>query len=566
MRAYVTESTMPKKLRSVIEPGTPRWATRRAVWRALGLTDADMEKPKIAVVNSSSDLAICYSHLDGVAARMKAAIRQAGAVAFEVRTAAPSDFVTIAGHRGGYILSARDLIPNDIEVQVEGALLDGMVCLASCDKTAPGQLMAAGRLDIPTILMACGYQPSGTYRGRHCDIEDVFATSGGLAFGKVSVEEMRQMGDEAIKGPGVCAGMGTANTMHIACEALGMALPGSTPVLANSPRMWEVVDAVGARIVRMVDEDLTPRAILTPEAFANAVMVVLCVSGSINAAKHLAAVAQEAECDVDVYGLFEKYADTIPLLAAVRPNGETSTEAFEAAGGARAVMKQLERFLFKEARSVAGGTVGDALSDYGVANPEIIRPAERPWGRQPTIVMLRGTLAPQTGIVKLSVTEQRRLQLRGTAIVYESTQDAMAGVARGEVKEGQVVVLRGLGPKGTPGMGMATSLVFSLLGAGLAGKVAVVTDGQLSGLANVGITVGEVQPEAADGGPIGLVENGDVISIDVERRLADLEVPEPVLAARRARRHNQEGERERGWLAIYRRLVQPLSKGGVLAK
>src|SRR5262249_36446984 len=197
--------------------------------------------------------------------------------------------------------------------------------------------------------------------------------------------------------------------------------------------------------------------------------------------KHLAAIAQEAGCDVDVYALFEKYADTIPLLTAVRPNGETSTEAFEAAGGARAVLKQLERFLFKTARSVDGATLGESLSEYAGANPEVSRPVERPLGRHATIVMLRGTLAPQTGIVKLSVTERRKLQLRGPAVVYETTQAAMDGVARGEVKEGDVVVLRGLGPKGTPGMGMATSLVFSLLGAGLARRVAVVTDGQLAG-------------------------------------------------------------------------------------
>ncbi|MFI5013102.1 MAG: dihydroxy-acid dehydratase [Hyphomicrobiales bacterium] len=557
---------MQRKWRSNVEPGTIRWATRRALWRALGLTDADLLKPKIAVVNSSSDLAICFSHLDAIAAKMKEAIRAAGAVAFEVRTAAPSDFITVAGHRGGYILSTRDLIVNDIEVQVEGALLDGMVCLASCDKTPPGQLMAAGRLDIPTLVMCCGYQPSGQYGGRHCDIEDVFATAGGLAFGKVSIEEMRAMSDVAILGPGVCSGMGTANTMHVACEALGMSLPGSTPVAANSERMWKIVAEAGARIVRMVEEDLKPRDILTPQAFANAVMVMLCVSGSINSAKHLAAVAQEARCDVDVYGLYEKYADLIPLLTAVRPNGETSTEAFEAAGGARAVMKQLERFLHLEARTVSGRTLGENLAGYTVADAETVRPVERPLGRHPTIVMMRGSLCPDTAIVKLSVTEARKLEMRGPAVVYEAAQAAMDGVARGEVKEGDIIVLRGLGPKGTPGMGMASSLVFAVLGAGLAGKVAVVTDGQLSGLTNVGITLGEVQPEAATGGAIGLVENGDIIAIDVGRRIADLEVPEEVLAVRRQRLRNWEGEPEHGWLAIYKRLVQPLHKGAVLEK
>ena len=213
-------------LRSNYEVGTSRWATRRAQWLALGLSDEDMVKPKIAIVNTSSQLAICFSHLDEIARRTKRAIELAGGVGFEVRTAAPSDFIHSAGHRGGYILSTRDLITNDIEVQVEGAQLDGMICLASCDKTAPGQLMAAARLNIPTIIVACGYQPSGIYKGRHCDIEDVFLAAGHVANGRLSVEELTEMSENAVLGPGVCAGIGTANTMHLACEALGMALPG----------------------------------------------------------------------------------------------------------------------------------------------------------------------------------------------------------------------------------------------------------------------------------------------------------------------------------------------------
>ncbi len=557
---------MASKLRSNLEPNSARWATRRALWRALGLTDADMEKPKIAVVNSSSELAICFSHLDAIAARVKQAIRAAGAIPFEIRTTAPSDFVTITGKKGGYILSARDLITNDIEAQVEGAMLDGMLCLASCDKTVPGQLMAAGRLNIPTLVVCCGYQPSGQYRGQHCDIEDVFATAGGLSFGKVSAQQMREMGDVAILGPGVCSGMGTANTMHIVTEALGMALPGSTPVMANSPRMWEVVDQAGARIVAMVAEDLKPRDIMTPAAFANAVKVTLAISGSINAVKHLAATAQESGLDLDIHRMFEDYADTVPPLIAVRPNGPTSTEAFEAAGGARAILHQLAPLLDTTVRTVTGRTLAEDLAGYTVPDPEIVRPLDNPMARHPTIVLLRGSLAPETGIVKLSVTEQRDLAITGPAVVYETAQEAVAGIGAGEVKPGDILVVRGLGPKGTPGMGAATVVVFAILGAGLAGKIAMVTDGQLSGLANVGITVGEVAPEAAVGGPIGLVETGDIIAIDVACRTADLEVPEPVLAERRARLRNWEAAPETGWLGIYRQLVLPLRQGAVLRK
>ncbi len=557
---------MTSTLRSNFERGTSRWAVRRAQWKALGLSDADLEKPKIAIVNSSSGLAICFSHLDEVAVLVKRAIRAAGGVPFEVRTAAPSDFITSAGHRGGYILPSRDLIVNDIEVQVEGALLDGMVCLASCDKTTPGQLMAAGRLNIPTLVVICGYQPSGTYKGQHVDIEEVFLAAGHVASGKVSVQDLTGMSDQAVQGPGVCAGMGTANSMHIACEALGMALPGSAPVLANSPRMVQQAQAAGARIVRMVEEGLKPRDILTPAAFANAAMVTLSLSGSINTVKHLQAIAQEAGCDVDVYSLFERYADRVPLISAIRPNGERLIEELEQAGGALSVMKSLEGLLFKDARSASGKSIGEILHGAAIKDPEVIRPAERPLSRRPSIVIIRGSLAPGGAIVKLGVNDERRLQFRGRANIYYSREEAIAALNQGHIKPGQVVVMRGMGPKGGPGMAMSSALVFALDGAGLSEQVAVVTDGQLSGLVNRGLVVGEVSPEAAELGPLALVENGDWISIDVQQRVVNLEVEPGQLEARRARYKPFVPPAERGWLDMYQRLVGPLSKGATLLR
>src|SRR6185437_5308831 len=547
-------------LRSNYEPGTSRWATRRAQWLALGLSDADMLKPKIAIVNTSSQLAICYSHLDAIAARVRRAIEAAGGIGFEVRTVAPSDFIHSAGHRGGYILSSRDLITNDIEMQVEGAQLDGMICLASCDKTAPGQLMAAARLNIPTIIVACGYQASGSYQGRHCDIEDVFLAAGHVANGRLSVDELTEMSGSAVLSPGVCAGIGTANTMHLACEALGMALPGSTPVRANSEPMWQAVEEAAARIVAMVAEDLKPRDIMTPAAFRNAVTAILSVSGSINSVKHLQAVAAEAECPVDVYRLFETLADDVPLLTAIRPNGETPIEEFEDAGGTRALMKQLEPLLDGRALTVTGRTVAANLAEAVVADPEVIRTQESALGRRPTIVLIRGSLCPDGGIVKLAVADDRRLEFTGPALVFESPTEALDGVRAGLVQPGQVVVLRGQGVTGSPGMGMASQLVFALDGAGLTGQVAVVTDGQLSGLVNKGIVVGEVSPEAAAGGPLGLVRDGDTITIDVPARTADLRVPAEELAGRKAALAADPPTRpaEVGWLSVYQRLVRPL--------
>ncbi|SFL44714.1 dihydroxy-acid dehydratase [Geodermatophilus ruber] len=551
-------------LRSNFAPGSTPWAMRRAQWTALGLSDEDMEKPKIAIVNSSSGLASCFSHLDGVVPPLMAAIRAAGGVPFEVRTAAPSDAITSAGRAGQYILPSRDLIANDIEVAVEGALLDGMVCLASCDKTTPGQLMAAGRLDIPTIVVGCGYQPSGVYRGEHVDFEDVFLYAGHVATGAMTVEELAEMASVAVSGPGVCAGMGTANSMHIATEALGMALPGSTPVLANSPRMWADVERAGRRIVELVAEDLRPRQILTEGAFRNAVTAVLAISGSVNCIKHLQAIAVEAGCDVDVLALFEELAPQVPLLTGVKPNGERRIDEFEAAGGAQALLYQLRSLLDLASPTVAGATMGEVLGGAVVADAETIRPVDDPLARHPGITVVRGSLAPEGAVCKRTVADDGVHRFSGPATVYSSREEGLAGIRNGEVSAGDVVVLSGLGLRGSPGMALTSAFVFALDGAGLGDQVVVVTDGQMSGLVNKGLVVAEVSPEGAVGGPIGLVRNGDRITVDVDARTLELEVPEAELARRRAEQPPLSAPRGCGWLSVYARTVSPLARGATL--
>jgi dihydroxy-acid dehydratase len=555
---------MKKPLRSNYEKGTSLWAVRRAQWLALGLTDEDMEKPKIAVVNTSSELAICFSHLDGVAKIVKEAIREAGGLPFEIRTTAPSDFIHSAGHRGNYILPMRDLITNDIETQVEGAKLDGMICLTSCDKTVPGHLMAAARLNIPTILVIGGYQGSGTFHNHHMDIEEVFLGAGHHVAGKLSFDDLLGMSESAITSPGVCSGMGTANSMHIVCEALGMSLPGGAPVLANSARMIDFAKKSGRRIVEMVAEDLLPRTIMTPDAFANAAMAVLAVAGSINCIKHLQATAVETGSDLDFYKLFEELTRKVPVISAVRPIGDTSIEAFEAAGGALAVMKQLEPIIRKDALTVSGKTVGENLRDTVVRDADVIRPLDRPLSPKSGIVMVRGNLAPVCGIVKVGLRRDKILEFRGKARCFDSADDAMEGLKLGKIAPGDVVVLRGLGVRGGPGMGMASKVVFALDGAGLGGEVAFITDGQLSGLVNKGLVVGEINPEAATGGPLALVVDGDPISIDAEAGTISLDVNEAELTARRAKLKLTDQHSEEGWLAIYERSVQPLQQGAAL--
>jgi dihydroxy-acid dehydratase len=563
----MTTTPSKKPLRSNFPRGSYLWAVRNAQWHGMGLSEADCEKPKIAVVNSSSELAACYSHLDDVAEVVKQAIRDAGGVPFEIRTAAPSDFVTGAGARGAYMLAARDLVTNDIEVAVEGAQLDGMVCLTSCDKTVPGQLMAAARLNVPTIVVPCGYQASGEYQGHHCDIEEVFIQSMHAITGRVDAETVVGMSREAIRGPGVCSGLGTANSMHIVCEALGMALPGSAPVRALSAKAMADARAAGARIVQMIWDDLLPRQVLTPGAFANAVRAVLAVGGSVNCVKHLQAVASEAGLAVDVYRLFEEFADTTPVLAALRPVGERLIEEFEDAGGARGLMKRLEPLLDTGVLTVTGHTLADNLNGVQVESDEVIRALSNPVAWKPAIVVLRGNLCPDTGIVKAGIAERRTRRFSGPALCFDTSDAALAALQDGRIRPGHVVVMRGAGARGGPAMGGGASrVVFAIDGAGLGDQVALLTDGHLSGLVCKGLVVAEVAPEAAVGGPLALLRDGDAVTVDLDTRRCDVALDDAELAARRAAWQPPAPAFDGGWLQIYRRNVGPTASGAVLVR
>ena len=548
---------MTKPLRSLAanSPG------RRANWRALGLSKEDMEKPKIAVVNSSSELAICYAHLDGIAKMVKEEIRKAGGVPFEVRTAAPSDFITGANRQGSYILAGRDIIANDIEVQVEAALLDGMICLTSCDKTPPGHLMAAARLNIPTILVIGGYQQAGEIDGEPVDVEDVWSGQVGERFGAKPKFPVADMAENAIMGPGVCAGMATANTMHSVVEALGMCLPGHAPVRGNSPKMQANAREAGRRIVEMVHEDLKPRDILTPGAFRNAVATVLAVSGSINAIKHLQATAIEAENGVDVFALWEDISH-VPVISAVRPTGHVRIEQFEDAGGAMAVLKRLESMIDTGALTCTGKTLAENLEGYEIPGPDVIRPVDDPIGKGPSIAILRGSFA-ETAVVRLGIRDgSRPEEFTGPARVFEDTMSCMQAIEDGVVQPGDVVVSRNQGLKGGPAMGGGASLIlFALDAAGLAKTTAFVTDGQLSGLCLKGLTVAEVHPEAATGGPIGKVRDGDIIRISVANRSIDIDVSAEELARREGPGYKVE---DFGYLRSFRHDVRDMSTGGVL--
>jgi dihydroxy-acid dehydratase len=553
---------MARPLRSDLPPGSTRWAVRRAQWASMGLDPESRGRPKIAVVNSSSALSVCFQHLDELAGVVASAVAEAGGTPFEIRTTAPSDFVTSAGREGRYLMPTRDLIVNDIEVTVEGAQLDGMVCLSSCDKTTPAHLMAAVRLNVPTIIVIGGYQGSGSHDGTTIDIDDVYESVGSVAMGRLAVEELASMADVSICGPGVCAGLGTANSMHLVAEALGMTMPGSAPVRAGSARMTQLARAAGRRIVALVRENQCPRSVVSRASIGNAVAVVQAVGGSINTVRHLAAVATEAGVDCDVVALFEAAHDTVPVLCAVRPNGPATTEDLEAAGGVRAVLHALGPRVDGSCLTVSGARMADVIADAAPVGDLIHDPAT-PVSPTGAIQVLRGSLAPDGALVKRSAVHDGPERLVGPARVFDGEEPALAALAAGRVRSGDVVVLRGLGPRGGPGTGFAAGFAAALNGAGLGGRVAVVTDGELSGL-NRGLVIGQVMPEAGDGGPLGLVDDGDPIEIDLQQGCLDWLVDEAVVERRRRETPFVLAPAPSGWLRIYRALVGPISRGAVL--
>ena len=554
-----------RNLRSNFEPGTTRWAVRRTQWKEMGISEEDMLKPKIAVINTSNRLSSCFQHVDKISQAVQNAIKAHGGVPFEIRTVATSDFVTSAGKKARYLMPTRDLMVNEVECMVEGAVLDGIVFLSSCDKTTPAHLMAASRLNVPSIVLTCGYQLGGQcMAGNFVDIDDVYEAIGAVAAGSKTFEELVDMTNHAITTPGVCAGLGTANSMQITAEALGMSLPGNAPILADSAKLYRYCELVGKRIVEMVENDEKPRDIITREAIENAVMVVLAIGGSVNTVRHLSAVATEAEIDMDVIGTYEKFADTIHLLTAVRPNGPYRTEDLEEAGGTMAVMKRLESFLHLDCKTVSGMTVGENIKGAEVRRAEVIRPMEDPQSYRPGVAILRGNLCPNGAIVKLSAVPNELPAFEGPAKIFDGEDDAIKiGIGQGVIQKGDVVVLRNQGPKGGPGTVFACSFVAALNGADLGADVAVVTDGELSGL-NRGIIIGQVMPEAAVGGPLAVIREGEKIRIDFVRRTMDVEIDDDEMAERLEAWEPEKRELAPGYLAQYFELVQPIEQGAVL--
>ncbi|MCM8746803.1 dihydroxy-acid dehydratase [Thermomicrobium sp. CFH 73360] len=556
-----------RRLRSALPEGSPRWAARLAHWRVLGLEPDALEKPKIAVVNSSAELAVCYSHLDTVAQRVKAAIRRAGGIPFEIRTVAPSDFITSVGAAGGYILSARDLIAFDIEVMVEGAMLDGMICLSSCDKTLPGHLIAAARLDIPTLILPCGYQPHGHCAGEPVDVEDIFirASQYLIAPDPDLLSWIRACAPCSIAGPGVCSGLGTANTMHMLAEALGMALFGTTPVRALSPKFWETVERAGSRIVELVMHDVRPSRILSPSAFRNAIAVLLAIGGSLNAVKHLQAIATAGNIDIDVFAELQALYERVPLLTEVRPNGTTSIEDLERAGGTAAVLRELSPLLDLRCDTIDGRSLGELVGSMESIDPHVIGSLAYPKRPRSTLMPVEGSLAPRGALVRSTawVQERRDRRFIGQAMLFDDQSSVLAALKAQRIPPGTAIILRGLGPRGQAGMGMAGTAALALASSPLVESCILITDGQISGLINRGLVVAEVTPEAvSEASPLGRLRDGDRIAVDLEQRRVDVLVDDTILWQREPFQQNEPPPR--GWLAVYATLVRDVRDGALV--
>lgn len=556
---------MKHSLRSNFEKGSTRWAVRRAQWIAMGIAEEDFDKPKIAIINSSSGLSVCYQHLDELSVLAQSAVKGAGGLAFEINTIAPSDFVTSAGKKARYLMPTRDLMVNDIEVMIEGAVLDGMILLSSCDKTTPAHLMAAARLNIPAIVVPCGYQLGGNCQGKQVDIEEVYKGVGTLLMGKMTLNEMEDWTRCAIKGPGVCSGLATANSMHCMAEALGMTIPGTTPIRAGSERLKEVIKAAGVLIMDAVKNEVRPRDILTKEAFQNAVRVAISIGCSVNTVRHLAAISVEAGLDLDIVGMFEAESVHFPLITQIRPNGPDRIEDFDRAGGTHAVLHRLRPKLNTAVQTVMGKTLSLILEADVAIDGNIIRESADPFRPEPGLAIIRGNIAPSGAIVKLSGIAGASRIFEGPARVFEDEDLAMEELAKGNIHSGDIVVLRMMGPVGGPGTVFACSFMAALSGAGLADTVAVVTDGELSGL-NKGITIGQVMPEAACGGPLAIIEEGDSIRIDLDQRLIDLLIPEAEYQEKLKEWKPKERILENNWLKFYGQNVMPIEKGAVFGK
>ena len=539
----------------------PARAPARAMLRATGLTPADLEKPLVAVVHPWTDLGPCNFTLRALAEEVKAGIREAGGTPFEFGTIAISDGISMGTDGMRASLVSREVIADSIELAVSGHALDAVVALCGCDKTIPGAAMALARLDLPSVAPYGGSIEPGRVAGKDVTIQEVFEAVGAHAAGKISDEKLCDVEAGACPGAGACGGQFTANTMALALTFLGLSPMGANDVPATDPAKAGIARAVGRLVMDRLKDGLTPSAILTRAAFENAIAAVAATGGSTNAVLHLLAIAREAGVPL-VLDDFDAISARTPLFVDLKPGGRFTAPDLARAGGSRLVARRLvEAGLVKNAKTVTGRSLFDEAKDAAeTPGQEVVRPVAKALKPHGGLAILRGTLAPEGAVVKLAGHE--RMRHTGPARVFDGEIAAFAAVQRRDVKAGDVVVIRNEGPKGAPGMPEMLAVTAALVGQGLGESVALVTDGRFSG-ATHGFMVGHVSPEAAAGGPIAFVKDGDPVTLDVVARRLDVEIGVDDLAARRRAYRAPAPRATSGVLAKYARLVSSASEGAV---
>ena len=540
----------------------PDRAPARAMLRAVGLSDDDFARPLVGIANTWAETTPCNAHLRTLAEHVKAGVREAGGTPLEFNTVVVSDGITMGteGMKGSLI--SREVIADSIELMARSHFFDGVVALSGCDKTIPAAVMALARLDRPSVMLYGGSIQPGRYRDRDVTIQDVFEAVGAHRAGRMTDAELHEVECAACPGVGACGGQFTANTMAGAFEAMGISPLGSGMVPACDARKPEVARACGRLVMRLIASDLRPRHVLTRDAFENGIAAVAATGGSTNAVLHLLAVAHELGVALSLDD-FDRISALTPLLADLKPGGRFVAADLDRAGGMALVARRLldAGVLHGEALTVTGRTVAEEVADgVETSGQEVVRPLERPLKTSGGLVILRGNIAPEGCVLKVAGHE--RTHHRGPARVFDREEDAFAAVQAGRIREGDVVVIRYEGPKGGPGMREMLAVTAALNGAGLGPHVALLTDGRFSG-ATHGLMAGHVAPEAAVGGPIGALEDGDVIELDVAGRRLDVALDDEAIRHRLAQRRPPATRYARGVLAKYAQLVGSAHLGAV---
>ena len=550
------------KRKSHLVTDGPSRAGARSMLRAVGLKDEDMDKPFVSVGNLASDVTPCNVHLDRLARRVKQGVWDAQAVPFLFGTITVSDGISMGTEGMKASLVSREVIADSIETVTFAESMDGLIVVAACDKNMPGAMMAMARLNVPAVFLYGGTILAGVYEGQDINIQDMYEAIGAYSQGDLSLDELIAMERVACPGEGACAGMFTANTMASAIEAIGMSVPGAASIPAVDPRIEEVAQSTGAVLYNLLERDIKPRDIMTREAFENAITVVLAMGGSTNSVLHLLAIAHEAGVDLEIDD-FDRLSRRTPYLTDLRPGGRFVMADMDRSGGIPVVMKELlgAGLLHGDVMTVTGKTLEENLAAFdGVPDSRVIHPASSP--RSPTggLVILKGNLAEEGAVMKVAGT--KHLSHEGPAKVFDGERAAFEAVTRGELKPGDVLVLRYEGPVGGPGMQEMLAVTGAIMGQGLGDSVVLMTDGRFSG-ATRGPMIGHVAPEAAVGGAIGLVRDGDVIVMDAERRELSVKLSDEELQRRKREWTAPEPNYTTGVLAKYAKLVSSASVGAV---